>query len=284
MEKVVLITGTSSGIGKYTALKLDKLGYKVLAGVRKESDGESLKKESTGKLEYLILDVAKDSDIENSFKIIKEKYGQLYALINNAGYNYIDPFEYTDEDKARKVMEVNFFGLYKMTQKFIPLLRNYSKKEKRTSKVINIGSIGSTIGLPFEAFYHASKFAVLGLSEALRIELAPQNIKVCAVLPGGIKTEFAKKSHNDAVESLGKSNTFEYDYQRNLNYYSEMALKLEKYMADPEIVVKSIENILSKENPKFQHLVGNDANFLYRVNKYMPKFITHKLISKMFDI
>jgi short-subunit dehydrogenase len=284
MEKVVLITGTSTGIGKYTALKLDKLGYKVLAGVRKESDGENLKKESTGKLEYLILDVAKDSDIENSFKIIKEKYGQLYALINNAGYNYIDPFEYTDEDKARKVMEVNFFGLYKMTQKFIPLLRNYSKKEKRTSKVINIGSIGSTIGLPFESFYHASKFAVLGLSEALRIELSPQSIKVCAVLPGGIKTEFAKKSHNDAVESLGKSNKFEYDYQRNLNYYSEMALKLEKYMADPEIVVKSIENILSKENPKFQHLVGNDANFLYRVNKYMPKFITHKLISKMFDI
>lgn len=284
MEKVVLITGTSTGIGKYTALKLDKLGYKVLAGVRKESDGENLKKESTGKLEYLILDVSKDSDIENSFKIIKEKYGQLYALINNAGYNYIDPFEYTNEDKARKVMEVNFFGLYKMTQKFIPLLRNYSKKEKKTSKIINIGSIGSTIGLPFEAFYHASKFAVLGLSEALRIELTPQNIKVCAVLPGGIRTEFAKKSHNDAVESLGKSNTFEYDYQRNLNYYSEMALKLEKYMADPDIVVKNIENILSKENPKFQYLVGNDANFLYRVNKYMPKFITHKLISKMFDI
>ena len=123
--KLILITGASSGIGRATAQQLDAQGYMVLAGVRREADAESLRAEATHRLRTIILDVADPEHIKAARVAAEVLSGGrgLHALINNAGFNYNAAFEFTDEAKARSLMEVNFFGLYKLSQELIPLLR-----------------------------------------------------------------------------------------------------------------------------------------------------------------
>lgn len=192
---IVLLTGASTGIGRATALHLDQLGYTVFAGIRREQDGIELKKRASERLTPINLDITKPDHIASALTVVGQACGNtgLAALVNNAGYNYNAAFEFTDEAKARQMMEVNFFGLYKMSQAFIPLLRQYARSSGRRAKLINIGSIGSVLGFPWESFYHASKFAVLGLTESLRYELRSQGISAVAVLPGGIKPSLCPK-------------------------------------------------------------------------------------------
>lgn len=282
-NQIILLTGASTGIGKVTALAMDKLGYTVFAGVRKDADAEELKKLGSERLKPIILDVTNDAHIESAFATIKEACGNfgLLALVNNAGYNYNAAFEFTEEEKARQMMEVNFFGLYKMSQKFIPLLRQYAQNNKKSSKLINIGSIGSTLGLPWEAFYHASKFAVLGLSESLRYELHHQNIKVSAVLPGGIKTEFFGKTYESvdrAIENLdeeGKKN-----YLKYLESFKKTGKSIENITSKPEVVSNRIIKIIKANNPAFQYLVGLDAKIIYKMIRMIPFSWRHAFFRK----
>jgi len=200
----VLITGASSGIGRATALALDRAGYRVLAGVRRPEDGALLRAEAGSMLETLVLDVTAQQDIEAArqhVQTVTEGHG-LFALINNAGFNYNAAYEYTDETKARALMEVNLFGAHAMSVAMLPLLRQRAMSSGKTSKLINIGSIGSLVGIPWEAFYHASKFALLGLSESIRHEVYAQGIRVSAVMPGGIKTPFIAKSKTGSQQAI----------------------------------------------------------------------------------
>ncbi|MBC8044662.1 MAG: SDR family NAD(P)-dependent oxidoreductase [Rhizobacter sp.] len=283
MTQSILITGASTGIGKAAALLLDKSGYRVFAGVRKEKDAETLRAQGTKNLQPIILDVMNTKHIDQAFEQVQAATSNkgLKALINNAGYNYIEPFEMTDETKARAMMETNFFGLYKMSQRFLPLLRAYTDAHSDQANLINVGSIGSRIGFPWESFYHASKFAVLGFSESLRFELATQRIAVSAVLPGGIKTEFIGKALgeiNAGLEKFPVSNP----YHKGLAKYAAMLPQAEKFGSPPEKVGQEILRILQTAHPRLKYFVGTDAKIFNAMARFLPESWVHAIIRSQF--
>lgn len=282
--KTVLITGTSSGIGYETAIKLDQLGYKVLATVRKEIDGEKLKERASKNLQIVLLDVSKTDQIENLPTKIKPflRENGLYALINNAGFNYVSPFEFTDQKLSRNMMEVNFFGAVYLAQAMIPLLRKYSQQTGEKSRIINISSIGGAIGLPWEGYYHASKFALLGISESLKFELFDQNIAVSAVMPGGIRTPFFDKTDQVTQQTLaGLSGTGKQRYQKNMEQMSQAVKALYPLTTKTEVVANRIARILNVKSPKFKYLVGIDAKLIFTMTRFLPDWVRHGLLQRL---
>ena len=284
-QQFVLLTGASTGIGRATALHLDQLGYTVFAGVRREQDGLALRQQASERLKPLVLDVTKPADIAGALAVVGRACGDtgLLALINNAGYNYNAAFEYTDESKARQMMEVNFFGLYKMSQAFIPLLRQYANTSGQRAKLINIGSIGSILGFPWESFYHASKFAVLGLTESLRYELRAQGISAVAVLPGGIKTDFMPKTSEGidaaiaAMPPDGKTL-----YGKGLAKMRSQIAQAVRFGSEPEKVAERIGRVIAARRPAMQYLVGPDAHLFFGLARALPLSWRHALLGGQF--
>jgi len=285
LNQIILLTGASTGIGRATAQHLDQLGYTVFAGVRREQDGAKLRKGASERLKPILLDITKPDDITSALAVVGQACGTtgLAALVNNAGYNYNAAFEFTDEAKARQMMEVNFFGLYKMSQAFIPLLRQYAWSSGRRSKLINIGSIGSILGFPWESFYHASKFAVLGLTESLRYELRSQGISVVAVLPGGIKTDFMPKT-SDGIDAAIAAMTPEGKqlYGSGLTKMRSMISQAVRFGSEPGKVARRIARVIEANNPTMQYLVGPDARLFFGLARVLPISWRHGLLRGQF--
>jgi short-subunit dehydrogenase len=264
-QQNILITGASSGIGKETAMALARSGYTVFAGVRSEKDAQDLAKEGLNNLKPLILDVTKSEQIDTAFEFLKTACGSdgLMGLINNAGINYMSPFEISDETKERQLMEVNVFGLINLTKKMLPLLQNYVEKGRSTAKIVNIGSIGSVLGIPWQYSYHVSKFAVWGLSQSLRYELAPLSIKVSCVMPGGVKTPFFQKAEQSgqfsSTQINGKNGAY---YLKNLNNMEKNAKQFEGFATHPSVLAAKIGKIIASKNPPAKILIGVDAKII----------------------
>ena len=180
MKKTVLITGASSGIGKATTEKLLDDGYTVYASARSTDKLKYLKARGA---EILELDVTQDESMKSGVDRIKSECGRLDILINNAGYGSYGALEDVPMEEARHQFEVNVFGLGRLTQLVLPQMR-----EQSFGKIVNITSVGGKIYEPLGSWYHASKFAVEGLSDCLRLELQPFGIDVIIVEPGPIRT------------------------------------------------------------------------------------------------
>ena len=283
--KLALITGASSGIGRATALLLDAQGYTVLAGVRREEDGTALRREASSRLSTLILDVTSPDHIRAAHAAVVGLAGGrgLYALINNAGFNYNAAFEYSDEAKARALMEVNFFGLYKLSQTMIPLLRQAAEKTGEKTKLINLGSIGNVVGFPWEAFYHASKFALLGLSQSLHHELYRQNIRVTLVQPGVIRTPFIEKTQASIAEAIAAMPAEGVTlYGKGLARLSAMAVSSGRLGSSPEAVARAILRVIAASNPPFRLFVGFDARMMNLLRIILPGRLFHGLLRSNF--
>ena len=196
--KTALITGSSTGIGRETALHLAGLGWRVLAGVRKEADGRSLAEEAksrglAGPVEPVIIDITKPEQIEAAATQAANAAGArgLDALINNAGIPIVGPVESLGMDRWRHQFEVNFFGHIAVTRAMLPLLR------VARGRVVLVSSIAGLIGQPFLSPYSASKHALEALGDALRIELAPDGIGITLLEPGAIKTPIWKRGEEN---------------------------------------------------------------------------------------
>ncbi len=278
----VLLTGASTGIGRVSALHLARKGYRVLATVRRDKDAESLRAENVPGLEPVIVDVDEAEDIERIGQRLDAEPNGLYALINNAGFNYNAPFEHTVEARARAMMETNFFGLYRLSQRLIPALRRGAEKAGQPSKLINVSSIGGSIGLPWESFYHASKFAVMGLSESMRNELHAQNIRVVVVQPGGIKTDFMPKTEASLKTALaemppeGRAR-----YAKPLETMLGLTANAGKYGTPPEAVARAFERILGRRNPGFRTWVGLDARLIHALHRILPFWLMHAMLRRL---
>lgn len=181
MKRTVLVTGASSGIGKATTLKLLSEGYRVYASARNLAKLESLAAKGA---EILKLDVTQDHSMQSGVDRILQECGRLDILINNAGYGSYGALEDVAIDEAKYQFEVNVFGLGRLTQLVLPHMRRQS-----SGKIVNITSVGGKIYEPLGSWYHATKFAVEGLSDCLRLELKPFGIDVIIIEPGPIKTE-----------------------------------------------------------------------------------------------
>ena len=191
-----MITGTSTGIGEATALHLAKLGYRVLAGVRKEGDGERLVDQAGSGLVPVLIDVTEPATIDEAVRTVTDTVGEdgLVGLVNNAGVAIGGPLEYLAVEQWRHQFEVNVLGPVAVTRAFLPLIRQGG------GRIIFIGSIGGRVAAPFVGPYSASKFAVEAIAESLRQELQPWHIPVVVIEPGAIKTPIWEKGLSQADE------------------------------------------------------------------------------------
>lgn len=284
MKQAILITGSSTGIGRATAVLLHQLDYRVYAGVRRPSDAESLRSAAPG-IEPVLLDVAKAEDIRSvAARLAEELPGGLFALINNAGINYNTAFEYASETRSRELMETNYFGLHSLSRHCVPLLRRWAERNPgQTAKLMNVSSIGGYVGLPWEADYHASKFAVLGLTQSLRSELWQQNIRAVAICPGAVQTEILPKTAQGAAEALqALPSDAPNNYAQGLAKFEALARQARRFAVPPEKIAQHIARLLRQKNPKLAHILGLDAKLIHLLSRWLPGSAFDALIRSQF--
>src|SRR5437868_7748992 len=189
---VALITGASSGIGAACAAFLVQQGHRVYGGSRSAV--------STAGVEPITLDVSDDASVASAMETILAKDGRLDILVNNAGFGIAGAIEDTSIDEARAQFDVNFFGVLRMCRAVLPRMR-----QQKGGYIVNIGSIGGLIAIPFQGFYSASTFALEGFSEALRLEVRPFGIHVVLIEPGDHRTSFTQNRRSTAQPAAGSA-------------------------------------------------------------------------------
>jgi NAD(P)-dependent dehydrogenase (short-subunit alcohol dehydrogenase family) len=277
----VVVTGASTGIGRATALLLDRKGYRVFAGVRKDEDAKALSEQGSERLEPLKLDVAKERSISSARKQVEEALGGqgLAGLVNNAGIGGGGPIEFMDLDEIRKVLEVNLVGQVAVTQAFLPLLR------KAKGTIVFLASIGGRVASPFLSPYNVSKFGVEALGESLRHELAPWQIDVAVVEPGSIDTAIWTKGAEQIDErSEGLSEDARRLYGAQMQRFGEVLMETARRGIPPEKVAEVIYNAIRSDNPKHRYLVGTDAKVAAGLKSTLPDRIFSKAIGRQLKI
>ncbi len=237
-DKVILITGATSGIGLACAKHLRNKGFQVFGTTRRKEIADK-------DFQYPLfsLDVCSEEDGAKVVTQVVERAGRLDVLINNAGFGIAGPIEETPISEIKAQLEVNFYGLVRMCQAVIPVMRN-----QKEGLIINISSIGGILSLPFQGAYSASKFAVEAITRALRMELKGSGIKITVVRPGDCHTDFTNRRKN-----LVTSKIYEEPFRRVL----EVVEKNEREGMNPERVAKVIEMIINTPNPKASYVVGS---------------------------
>lgn len=177
MRKVAVVTGGTSGIGRETALALQKAGYTVYELSRRAEGAEGL--------HHITADITQEETVSAAVKQIVEREGRIDVLVNNAGFGISGAVEFTDTEDARRLFDTNFFGMVRMNRAVIPVMRRQG-----SGRIVNLSSVAAPIPIPFQAYYSAGKAAVNAYTMALANELRPFGITVCAVQPGDIKTGF----------------------------------------------------------------------------------------------
>lgn len=238
MAKVIIITGASSGFGKMTAERLASHGHKVYGICRREMQHD--------KIQYIQLDVREPDTIALKVKEIYDKEGRIDVLINNAGMGIGGALELANKEELETQMNVNFMGCVNMCQKVLPYMRR-----QRAGKIINLSSIGGIMGLPYQGFYSASKFAIEGFSEALSAEVKGFGISVSMVEPGDFATNFTASRKN----SQATMNDPDYGpiFKRSL----ALIEKEENGGLEPEVLAKKIEKIVDTKHPRLRYVVAN---------------------------
>ncbi len=263
----VLITGTSTGIGQATALHLDRLGFRVFAGVRKAEDGDALRAQASAQLCPLLLDVTDARAIAQAKETVAAAVGQagLAGLVNNAGVGFHSPVEFTPLDDLRALFEVNVFGMIAVTQAFLPLVR------QARGRIVNISSSAQIVVAPFHGPYSASKLAVGGFSRALRMEVRPFGIQVSVVQPGSIdtpiwnKTEWTSRIQREEAPQL--NSLYGKTFGRMLEYMADMG----RHGIPPEEVARAVAHALTARHAKHYYRVGRDAQLFNLLTTFIPE-------------
>ena len=256
-KKVVLITGASSGIGKDTAKTLLGQGYTVFCAARRVEQMMDLEKLGGIPIK---MDITKEEDLVAAVEQVKKIHEGVDVLINNAGFGMYGAMEDTTIDDARYQFEVNLFGLARLTQLVLPFMR-----DKRAGKIVNISSMGGKVYFPLGAWYHATKHALEGWSDCLRLELAQFGIDVIIIEPGIIQTSFVEVMVTPMMERSGKT------------AYAELANKIEKATktasekgggSPPSMIANAIAKAIRARKPKTRYAAGKLAKPLMFIRKW----------------
>lgn len=247
--QIILITGASSGFGKITAQMLSEQGHIVYGTSRKPS-------ENIGKVQMLVVDVTNSLSVRQAVEQIISEQGRMDVLINNAGMGIGGALELATEEEVGMQMNTNFFGVVNMCKAVLPYMR-----KARRGKIINISSIGGVMGIPYQGFYSASKFAVEGYSEALALEVHPFHIKVCLVQPGDFNTGFT--DNRNISELTGQNEDYADSFLRSLKIIE----KEERNGCDPRKLGAVICKIVARKNPPFRTKVGPLVQVLFAKSK-----------------
>ena len=270
-QQVVLLTGASAGIGKETAKTLIKAGYKVYAVGRRLDAMADL--EAHGGIP-MSMDITQSEDIERVVNHIIAEEGKIDILINNAGYATQGPVEQVPVDEARRMFEVNLFGLGMLTQLVLPNMRT-----RKAGKIINISSGAGKVYFSMGAWYVASKHALEGWSDSLRVELKPFNIDVVIIEPGAISTEFNDVSLNPLVENYG--NGPYRDMVNSLAEFSRDAEKDDKNSSPPSVITSLIVKAINAKRPKLRYAGGAMVKPVMFVRKWGGDRLYDWVITRM---
>jgi NAD(P)-dependent dehydrogenase (short-subunit alcohol dehydrogenase family) len=272
----IVVTGASSGIGKACALQLAQLGFQVFAGIRQKADSATLQREASAGLTPIFLDVTDAASITSAADTVATAVGEtgLAGIVNNAGIAVAGPLEFLPVSEIRKQLEVNVIGQIAVTQAFLPLLR------QGQGRIVNIGSLGGRIAMPFVGPYSAAKFAMEALTDSLRIELRPWHIPVSIVEPGFITTPIWEKS-KEVADTTFKNLPPQADdlYGRAIPAVREVYSHLGRTGTPAEEVAKVIVQALTAARPKTRYMVGRGSRLGIPVLERLPDKLRDFLIT-----
>lgn len=261
----MIITGASSGIGKATALYLAKAGCRVYAGVRKDSDKSQLRKEKSGDLIPVMLDVTDNRTIDQAYDLVRKSYEKsAICLINNAGLSLNGPLELLPMQDIETLINVNVLGLLAVTRKFLPLIR------QTKGRVVNISSGHGLMAIPDKSVYAASKFAVRAITDSLRLELKPFGVEVSEIVVGKVNTSVLGKILEGREEMIGQADGDVFELYRELIEYFDREVKNIPGIEAPE-VARVISRAVHDVWPKTRYLVGPGARKMKVLSRFPVK-------------
>jgi NAD(P)-dependent dehydrogenase (short-subunit alcohol dehydrogenase family) len=258
MEQIVLITGASSGIGKAIGKHLSSCGYKVYGSSRKPTQDKDIR--------FLQMDVTDPDSIKKNIEELIENEGRIDVLINSAGLGIINAMEEVPIDEVRKVFETNVFGVLQVCQTVIPFMR-----KQKAGNIINISSIAGEVGLPFRGIYASTKFALEGMTEAMRMELLPFGIKTSIIQPGDFNTNI---NQNRIVIGSKKGSP----YKQFLDTVTDQIQEEMQKAPTPESIGILAEKILKSSQPQIRYRIGA---LLEKLTPSLKKMLPYKQYEKL---
>lgn len=271
-QKVILITGASSGIGYDTATRLAKQGHKVYGAARRIDKMQPLKELGVTPIK---MDVTDDASMIAGVNTVLETEGRIDVLVNNAGYGYFGAVENVSMEEARKQLEVNVFGLARLTQLVIPHMR-----EQGSGRIVNLASIAGKLALYFGGWYHVSKFAVEGFSDALRMELKPFGIDVVIIEPGSIRTDWGVIAADHLAES-SKGTVYEQAALNEANAMNFLYTRAGKLISPPSVIAKAICKGVNRRHPKARYRTGRGSHSLVFLHWLLPSKWWDRLVRSL---
>ena len=273
----VVVTGASTGIGYACALHLDGIGFRVFAGVRRDEDAERLRAAGSERLAPIMLDVTDSDSIAAAARAVETALADkpLAGLVNNAGIAVSGPVEYLPIGEVRKQLEVNFIGQVAVTQAFLPLLR------RSHGRIVNIGSVGGEVALPFLSPYAASKHALEGFSDSLRREVEPLGVKVAVVRPGAIRSSIWERGNQAADEVLASVPPEAHDLYGDAVRGARAAADQRAREAIPaQAVADVVEQALTSDKPKTRYVVGRTGKVMVTLERWLPDRTFDRLVAR----
>ncbi|KTD28043.1 MULTISPECIES: SDR family NAD(P)-dependent oxidoreductase [Legionella] len=271
-QKTILITGCSTGIGHDAALSLSRRGHRVIATCRKEAD---VKKLIDLGLETIQMDMDDEQSIASAFTdVLAKTSGHLDVLINNAGYGQAGALEDISRQTLRDQFETNVFGLMDLTRLAIPVMRKQGQ-----GRIINISSILGIISMPFRGAYNASKHAVEGLSDTLRLELRSSGIEVICIEPGPIASRFRDNAVDHSLKKIDKENSFfKQQYQKMLNGYREQKEE-SLFTRGTDAVIAKLVHAIEAQKPKTKYPVTFPAHLFVVLKRILSVRMLDRFIA-----
>lgn len=267
MDNVILITGASTGIGLETAKLFQSKNWKVAATMRSPEKSEELQR--IADVETFRLDVTDVESIKAAIAGTLEKFGRIDAVLNNAGYGLLGPFEAASTEQIERQFQTNVFGLFNVCREIIPYFR-----EQKRGTIVNISSLGGRVGLPFSSLYSATKFAVEGFSESLQYELEPFKIRIKIIEPGPIKTDFYSRSQEVArKEGLTI-------YEHRLEPFLEFMNKGGNNAPDGSAVAQVIYDAVTDGSSKLRYPINTKG--LLGLRRFLPASVFAAITKKIF--
>jgi NAD(P)-dependent dehydrogenase (short-subunit alcohol dehydrogenase family) len=277
----VVITGSSSGIGRASALLLARRGFRVFAGVRRPADGAALRIDGGDAIVPIILDLTEPDAIGSAADEVSRQLGgtPLHGLVNVAGIGIAGPVEYVSPAELRGVFEVDVFGQIAVTQAFLPLVR------QARGRIVNISSVGAHIAMPFGGVLGAAKGALGILTDALRLELRPFGVRVVTIEPGAIKTPAIDKTLGNVegrIALLPPEGAKRYGAM--WRRFNRRAYAQEQAGSPPEVVARAVLHALTAANPRPRYVVGKHARLLTTLARVLPDRELDAVRSRIFGL
>ncbi len=261
MNPIAIITGGTGGIGRMTAIALQRRGCKVYVLSRHDADPEGMI--------HIRADVTDEAAARAAVDRIIESEGRIDILVNNAGFGISGAFELTESEAAHRLLEVNLFGMSNMIRAVLPHMR-----AQRSGTIVNLSSVAAVFPIQFQAWYSISKAAVSAMTMAISNEVRPYGVHVCSVMPGDIKTGFTAAREKSA---LGDE-----IYDHRISASVARMEHDEQTGMDPAIAGRFIANVAMKKNPAPQYTIGLMYKFFALLGKILPGRLIRFILSKMY--